>query len=120
MKAALQEMPARPASTRRHATNVKYALSHNVVPSVALVPSAWSDAKPTFHTGKRGVGTTMELPFILGVVTTRSSSTIVALVPSSRQTPAQTVSATGEASPARSDGAQGRGQPPALTGDRGC
>jgi len=27
VKAALQEMPARPASTRRHATNVKYALS---------------------------------------------------------------------------------------------
>jgi len=37
-----------------------------VVPSVALVPKAWSYDKATFHTGKRGVGATVELPFILG------------------------------------------------------
>ncbi len=35
--------------------NVKYALSQNVVPSVALAPSAWSYAGPTFHTGKRAL-----------------------------------------------------------------
>jgi len=37
----------------------------NVVPSVALVPKAWSYARAPFHTGKRGVGATMELLFIL-------------------------------------------------------
>ena len=50
----------------------------NVVPSVALVPQAWSYARAPFHTGKRGVGAPMELPFILGAVLP------VALVPSSR------------------------------------
>jgi len=35
-KAAPPEVPAWPASTRRHATNVKYALSHK--PVVALPP----------------------------------------------------------------------------------
>ena len=47
-----------------------------VVPSVALVPKAWSYAKATFYTGKRGVRAPMELPFILGAVPR------VALVPS--------------------------------------
>jgi len=49
----------------------------NVVPSVALVPKAWSYARAPFHTGKRGVGTTMELLFILG------EELPLALVPSS-------------------------------------
>ncbi len=38
----------------------------NVVPSVALVPQAWSYAGATFHTGKRGFGATVELLFTLG------------------------------------------------------
>jgi len=58
----------------------------NVVPSVALVPKAWSYARAPFHTGKWGFSATMELLFIL-VGTTRSSSTIAALVPSPCQTP---------------------------------
>ena len=49
---------------------------YNVVPSMALVPKRWSYAGAPFHTGKRGVGAAMELPFILG------EGLPVALVPS--------------------------------------
>jgi hypothetical protein len=52
----------------------------------------------------------MELLFILGAIPP------VALVPASRQTPAQTVRATGETGPARSDGAEGRGYQAAREG----
>jgi len=50
----------------------------NVVPSVALVPQAWSYAKATFYTGKWGFSATMGLLFILGW------GLPVALVPSPR------------------------------------
>ncbi len=87
----------------------------NVVPSVALAPKAWSYAGATFHTGKRGGGATMELPFILGWVLP------VALVPSSLQYQrrASLPHTAGKAGPARSDGAEGMVQVIALRGDRG-